>query len=61
MFSNTYVQTLLLGLGVAALIYLFLLVVFAALHLQFPAFLHISVSILSAGYLVYRFLMPRLG
>ena len=61
MFSNTYVQTLLLGLGIATLIYLLLLVIFATLHLQFPTFLHITVSVLSAGYIVYRFLMPRLG
>jgi hypothetical protein len=61
MFSNTYVQTALLGLGIAALIYLLLLVVFAALNIPFPQFLHLTVSILSAGYIVYRFLMPRLG
>jgi threonine/homoserine/homoserine lactone efflux protein len=61
MFSNTYVQTLMLGLGIAAMIYLLLWVLFAALNLQFPQFLHISVSVLGSGYLVYKFLMPRLG
>jgi hypothetical protein len=59
--SNSYLQAFALWLGITAIIYLLLLVVFAALHITFPAFLHISVSVLSSGYLVYRFLAPRLG
>jgi membrane protein implicated in regulation of membrane protease activity len=54
-------QAFLLWLGLTTIIYLFLLVLFASLKIEFPGFLHVTVSVLSSGYLVYRFLAPRLG
>lgn len=60
-FSNTYFQMALSWLGIATLLYLFLLILFGALKIEFPQFLHVTVSALTSGYLVYRFLGPRLG
>ena len=56
-----YIRLTMLGVGIAALIYVFLLVVFMALGIEFPTFLHVSVSVLGSGYLVYRFLLRRIG
>ena len=50
-----------LWLGISALIYIFLFLLFMALGIQFPTFMHVTVSLLGSGYLVYKFLLRRIG
>ena len=50
-----------LWLGISALIYILLYLVFMVMEIEFPTFLHVSVSVLGSGYLVYKFLLRRVG
>ena len=61
-FNNRYVQLTMLGIGIAAFIYVFLWVLFTIIGIKdFPAFLHGSVAVLAAGYIVARYFSNRIG
>lgn len=61
MMNNRYVQLTLLWLGIAAIIYIVLYLIFLALGFSLPTGLQIMVSALASGYLVYRFFEQRIG
>lgn len=58
--DNRYLKLTAVTLLVATLIYLFLLIIFSALNIEFPGFYQAIVSLLGAGYLVYSFLAPHI-
>lgn len=60
-FQNRYVRITILWAFMTALIWLAIYFIFLALKAEFPAFLHMSVSMLGAGYVVYRFFAQRIG
>lgn len=60
--SNRYVRLGLLTLLVAALIYTLLFILFKFVGLDsFPQFLRITISLLGAGLLVYKFFAQRIS
>lgn len=59
--NNRYLRLSLLGLFLAILIYLLIWTIFKVIDLEgFPVFLHLTVSVLGAGYLVYQFFYDRI-
>lgn len=59
--NNRYLRMALLGLVIAVLLYLVIWLILSAIGLKdFPQFMHVSVSVLAAGYLVYQFLGDRI-
>lgn len=61
MFENRYVKLALLTVGLAAIIYIVVYLIFMALGLALPVELQIFVSILAAGYVVYQYFAQRIG
>lgn len=60
--TNRYVRLGLLTLLLAALIYTILFIVLALVKLNdFPQFLRITISVLGAGLLVYKFFSNRIA
>lgn len=60
--SNRYVRLGLLTLLLATLIYTIIFIVFSLIGLKdFPQFLRITISVLGAGLLVYKFFAGRIA
>lgn len=60
--TNRYVRLSLLTLLLAALIYTIIFIVFSLIGLgDFPQFLRITISVLGAGLLVYKFFAQRIA
>lgn len=60
-FTNRYVRLSMLTIGIAVLIYMLLYLIFMLLELALPNALQIMVSVLAAGYLVYKYFSQRIG
>ncbi len=60
LFNNRYVRLVALTVGVSTLIYALLWTIFMVIGLEdFPALLHVGLSLLGGGLLVYKFLAGR--
>lgn len=61
MLQNRYVKLTLLTIGLAAIFYIVLYLLFMMLGLNLPAGLQLMVAVLAAGYIVYQYFSQRIA